>query len=283
MAKSILLGALSPFAAACIYVTWVHGVWMGKAYTLFGAVYVSSDVLGLLTMLKRLPTSTFVHHICVVIFGSFSLFIDYASPDAAPWRNVGMLGAFSSLTFPVNTYLGLRRTGPHEWLRDASLAVYAPCIMLSLAWQLRNVEASFASAVYTVLAGSIFWDDYVLARFLCREESRASTLVFSAAVLAGGILSNPSLVACGTLGVAQSCIGSSHVPIVFAYAAALAWTVATVPLNAYLAAFAVCVYVVSILQFVTRRSTSMVENARALHACGLIAAVALRPEVAQTQ
>ena len=190
--KSILLGCISPLALYGVARVCFFDAYDSTLFQIFGCVYVSSDIVGLLVLNRNLPRSTMLHHICVVFLGAKSITMDYADPGNDPYRQIGMLGAMSALTWPVNTHLGLRtllnETDEYR-LRRVALAIYTPAVAFSALWQcymaVPHIAVDDVSILYAAAILFIFYDDLNLLSFLSRDENRASLIFFSALALPG--------------------------------------------------------------------------------------------------
>lgn len=186
ISKGLILSALSPIAARSIVQVAFHNEWNTLIFQGIGAVYISSDVVGLALLREHLNLSTILHHIVVTIFGVKSLGMNYGDEiENGLLRNIGMLGAFSTLTGVVNIYLGMRHIASDstkDILRKLSVTVYFPCILASCAWQFVNAAPYLSmnwSILYFVALAFIFYDDYVLMRFLSRNQSQSSLIALS--------------------------------------------------------------------------------------------------------
>ena len=187
--KSILLSSISPLALYGIVRIAVYGMYDSILFRIFGCVYASSDIVGLLVMNKRLPISTLLHHTCVVVFSIKNMSMDYTSEDNDPFRQISMLGAFSALTWIVNTHLGLRTLLDQQSeyrLRKISLFVYLPTVLVSFSWQLLHALPFVridVSVLYLLAILLIFYDDCVLISFLSREENRRVLFLYSILII----------------------------------------------------------------------------------------------------
>ena len=168
--KSVVLAALCPYG------TWIAlnafaGQWSNGAIRVGGAVYASTDALGLL-VIPNLPTTTLAHHAIVMLVFLTSLTTDFENPTIM--RGFVAYTFFSTLAFPVNAHLGLRFVidDPH---RRRQLAFVVACVYFASLWcnwacQLQ-IAASFplyVSFPYVILLAPIVNDDVVLLRHLVR-------------------------------------------------------------------------------------------------------------------
>lgn len=185
-AKSVMLASISPVAFYGAVKVAMYGIYEPFIFRFFGCVYTATDVVGLIIINKGLARSTLIHHVCVAIFGTVSILIDYSDGQNDPIRQIGMLGALSAMTWPVNAHLGLRFLLSHDkekQLRKIGLGVYLPLFSISVAWQLSYALASagfdIQSFIYFVAVGFIFYDDLKLISFLSRDESRMALCEFA--------------------------------------------------------------------------------------------------------
>jgi len=188
LVKSVLLGCMTPLAMFVITRVAFYGIFDSILFQVFGCIYASSDIVGLVALNRHLPRSTLLHHLCVVGFVAKSITMDYADPANEPFRQVGMLGAFSAITFPVNAHLAMRSLLDRRkeyLLRRTGLMVYLPAVGVSLAWQIFNttLAADVATVIYVLALALIFYDDAVLLSFLARDENRPALLFFAALVI----------------------------------------------------------------------------------------------------
>ena len=187
--KSVLLCSISPLALYGISRVLLYGIYDSNLFRIFGCVYASSDIVGLIVMNRNLAKSTLFHHVCVVAFCTKSIYMDYANPENEPFRQISMLGAFSALTWPVNTHLGLRtllnETKEYK-LRMLSLCIYLPMVAISFAWQACHAFPFVEwdeSLLYIVAILLIFYDDCVLLSFLSRNENQAALFLYTALII----------------------------------------------------------------------------------------------------
>lgn len=178
LAKACTLALLTPVAVASARDVLVADQWHAPTFRVFGAVYASHDIAGLLRMWDKLPNSTRAHHLSVVLMSTLSaVAIDYENPQSL-WRGAGMLGCVSCWTFPVNMYVALRLVGNYDTLRKLCLCVYAPTVLLSFLWQLQHVwfvGLCWSMPLYATLVGLVIYDDLVLLRFLRKHTPRAAS------------------------------------------------------------------------------------------------------------
>jgi len=178
LAKACTLALLTPVAIVSARDVLLTDRWHAPTFRVFGAVYASHDIAGLLRMWDKLPNSTRAHHLSVVLMSTLSaVAIDYENPRSL-WRGAGMLGCVSCWTFPVNMYVALRLVGNYDALRKLCLCVYAPTVLLSFLWQLQHVYfvgLCWGMPLYATLVGLVIYDDLVLLRFLRKNTPRTTS------------------------------------------------------------------------------------------------------------
>lgn len=137
---------------------------------LLASLYCSNDCVGLYRV-KKLPTSTRLHHVVTSVF----LLCTYAA-DFPTQRVAQMLfyyTYFSACTFVVNAYLGLRLCFDEDQVEDVKrLAKHVYLLSCVLNWLLQfyYLGSTYYDLAYTVLLVFIVYDDVYLLRWLWREE-----------------------------------------------------------------------------------------------------------------
>lgn len=177
LVKSAMLLTITPFALLIMYDVLFTGMWRANAIRFLGTVYCANDIVGLYTMINKLPRATLCHHICVTSFAVCNIWIDYNDARNI-WRQMAMLAACSTPTYLVNTYLGARMliSKPQERLIAAvSAFVYSFFICVSFLYQIYSFISCLCYGgltcdmiVYLCMVACIFWDDSVLMRYLIR-------------------------------------------------------------------------------------------------------------------
>ncbi len=161
----------------------VHGMyyntWNNAHLNRFASLYVSNDIMGLL-MIPKLPRSTKIHHIITTILLLYSFTVDFTKDNVG--RLLFILCVFSSYSFLVNLYLGLRhlRTTENnilnnviEKIRKSSYYIYMVCCFLNWSIQLfiicykayRNT-LTYQYFIYPWFLIFIINDDLVLLNWL---------------------------------------------------------------------------------------------------------------------
>lgn len=166
--KGTSLMLMTPMSMVAGYDAIVRGKWDPDLFRLCGCMYAAHDINGLLWMWPKLPVTTRAHHICVSAMTMASMYmIDYEDPESV-WRGIGVLGVFSSITGPVNMWLGLRHVRPYPMLKWFAARLYALSMSLSLVWQAFHVmnHMSYYTIPYVMMLIIIFYDDWVLLRYM---------------------------------------------------------------------------------------------------------------------
>jgi hypothetical protein len=140
---------------------------------ILASLYCSNDCVGLYKV-KKLPTSTRLHHIVTTMF----LLVTYAA-DFQEQRLAQMLfyyTFFSACAFPVNAYLGLRHCYEEEDLetyREVSKYTYAACCFINWIIQFYFIGSTYYDAAYALLLAFIIYDDVYLLRWLWKPRLRS--------------------------------------------------------------------------------------------------------------
>lgn len=103
--KSVVLAGLVVYATPKMYWWHINNSWENDAIYRLGIYYCATDLVGLI-MVRQLPVSTKIHHVCSVTLGVINTYIDYTQPTF--WFGLVMYAFFSVWTFMVNFYLGIR-------------------------------------------------------------------------------------------------------------------------------------------------------------------------------
>ena len=82
LAKSAILMCLLIAVIPSIWMALWYDIWNNRTIYMVGNIYVSIDLSGLL-FVPKLPTTTKIHHSCVLILGTINVFMDYTEPRIA--------------------------------------------------------------------------------------------------------------------------------------------------------------------------------------------------------
>lgn len=102
--KSFFLAYLS-LSSVFIISDMYYDTWNNWRLNKFATLYVANDIMGLL-LIPKLPFSTQIHHITTTLFLLYSYTLDFTEDNVG--RLLVILCIFSSYSFMVNLYLGLR-------------------------------------------------------------------------------------------------------------------------------------------------------------------------------
>lgn len=175
VAKSLILCFLTPPSIWIINRIIFYGTWDQALIQSMGALYSANDIVALFTMWNKIPTTTKIHHLCVLVFSFLNvLYIDYTD-SAQIWRHTAILAALSTPTYSVNTYLGIRclegiSDKEKRRFADFALSKYGFCISLSFVYQITTLCLhqvwSWDLPLYLVALFSIYYDDFHLSTYL---------------------------------------------------------------------------------------------------------------------
>lgn len=180
VSKSIVLAFLTPPAFWVMNRILWYQTWETDLITCMGSIYAASDIVAFFRMFRKLPQSTKIHHACVCVFAFINAWIHYGESTSI-WKQTAMLAIASAPTFMVNTFLGARHLSEisdaeKRRLAKASFGVYAMCLTWSMAWQAivmyRQVEWRWWDTGYVVAVVLIYYDDWVLSRYLYRYYTK---------------------------------------------------------------------------------------------------------------
>ena len=176
--KSFSLAYLCLFKVSSIIYDAYLDKWENIILNNFASIYVSNDIMGLL-ILPKLPTSTKLHHITTTIMLFYSYTIDFNHDNVG--RLLFILIIFSSLSFIVNFYLGVRYLRNNnklfnDWLnliRLSAFYIYMVCCIIN--WSIQviiltikflNFKLTWPYYVYIILLIPVIYDDIVLLKWL---------------------------------------------------------------------------------------------------------------------
>jgi hypothetical protein len=144
-----------------VYFGLVEDIWDDTMFKILASMYVSNDVVGMFRV-KKLPTTTRLHHTASVVLLMMAWSIDFNT------NNTGQLLVlytyFSALAFPVNLYLGLRFLYELSGFRYFTKYLYL--CTCSLNWVLQLYYANEVNYLYIGLICIIIVDDIVLLKWL---------------------------------------------------------------------------------------------------------------------
>lgn len=102
--KSLFLAYLS-ITSYYLISDMYYDTWNKWRLNKFASLYVANDIMGLL-LIPKLPFSTKIHHLTTTLFLLYSYTLDFTEDNVG--RLLVILCIFSSYSFMVNLYLGLR-------------------------------------------------------------------------------------------------------------------------------------------------------------------------------
>lgn len=139
------------------------------------ACYAMTDLVGLLRS-KKMPLSTQIHHIGVVIAYGIIMKSDINSRNMA--KSLCLYGAFSSIAFLVNIYLGVRKlTDKTKTLKKCAGLSYILACSINWSWQLYYQlnyfnPLTFKTLLYSVCSSGLLYswiqDDVKLIKHLIK-------------------------------------------------------------------------------------------------------------------
>jgi len=175
--KAGILVSITPFAVVHLSKIILLDVWEGDVLRNLGCIYAIPDFISMVVV-RRMRWSTWIHHLCVVIFNYFSILNNYNDENVC--RCVVVYAAFSSFAYCVNVLLASRFLGVSanvaRLLSFAALVVYAFCCTVNWMWQvyylrrlLTHGHDHWTVYVYMFLISLVMWDDVVLNRWLLQH------------------------------------------------------------------------------------------------------------------
>jgi hypothetical protein len=176
IAKSIGLFFLSIYSSKTLYNAVVYDIWDNKKIHILGFMYASSDILSLI-LVRKLPNSTKIHHTSVLFLCIVNSLTDYSIP--IHWRGIVIYAFFSSYTYLVNTYLGVRLVTSKENSKlICRLAMYIYVILCTVCWiyQFNNYiywifnKFTFSLLINMFLISMVIYDDLILIDYLKKNS-----------------------------------------------------------------------------------------------------------------
>ena len=174
ISKSIGLFFFVIFNLGVLYDILIENIWNSHYIHRLGFVYSSSDILSLL-IVRKLPTSTKIHHTSVLIFTLINSKINYEIDSC--WKGLIVYTIFSCFSYLVNTYLGIRIIY-NNYITDLicknALYIYVFCCLINWSYQIFiiskwTIKLSPDVIVYSSLISMVVYDDIVLIKFFIRN------------------------------------------------------------------------------------------------------------------
>ena len=171
--KSAVLLSYCPIAARTLYQTIYLDVWPTQQIRNLGCMYAIPDFVSLL-LVKKMGTTTILHHICVCLFNLYSLYNDYDEENI--FRLMVVYAIFSTFAYLVNLLLASRYLNFSN-LTSALLSLvagllYVSCCAINWTWQVwytRRLIATknhYSIYIYIACILMVVWDDLVLIKWL---------------------------------------------------------------------------------------------------------------------
>ncbi|CCW63996.1 unnamed protein product [Phytomonas sp. EM1] len=172
--KAGILISITPFAMFHLIRIVLYDEWESHILRNLGCIFTLPDFVAMI-IVKRMRWSTWIHHLCVVVFNYFSIMNDYKKENI--FRCIVVYAGFSSFGYCVNVllasrFLGLSTSLAHI-LSFAALVVYGLCCSINWSWQvyylvrlIRRGKDLWSVYLYLVLICFVVWDDIVLNKWL---------------------------------------------------------------------------------------------------------------------
>lgn len=168
--KSCILFLIMIATSIPILDGFIRGIWSNWTFFIFGTIYVSLDLSGLIYV-QGLPTATKIHHYVVCVLGTLNSMADYNFDGY--YHSILIYTYFSIIPFIVNFYLGYRylEQNQQRLKKLALISYYVYLCSLSV-----NVLSQFlffitqpfrwTIVLYLLMYILIFNDDMKLIEFL---------------------------------------------------------------------------------------------------------------------
>lgn len=174
--KAGVLISITPFAVFHLTKIIVFDEWQGETLQNLGCIYAIPDFISMIVV-KRMRWSTWIHHLCVVLFNYFSILNDYQNENVL--RCVVVYASFSSFAYCVNVLLASRFLGMSptaaRFLSFGALLIYAGCCAVNWCWQayylhrlLSTGHRHWSVYVYMCMIVLVMYDDMILNKWLLR-------------------------------------------------------------------------------------------------------------------
>lgn len=186
--KAGVLIAITPFAVRNLIKAIFYDEWETNILQNLGCIYAIPDFISMIVV-KRMRWSTWLHHLCVVVFNYFSIMNDYRRENVC--RCLVVYAGFSTLPYCVNLLLASRFLGfsnnnifISRFFSYVSLVIYTLSIAINWCWQcyyLRHLlffSSNYYDAksntrsvhwtvyVYMLFISFVMWDDIILNKWL---------------------------------------------------------------------------------------------------------------------
>ena len=140
--KGLILGIFTPFSYYILYEHLINNNWNKNNIKIMGSLYSSLDLVSIF-FVKKMQTTTLVHHIMVQVFYLVSLFyFDFSKETIG--NPIVIYAVFSVFAFIVNIYLALRLV-TNKFMKiipTISSIIYQACCFLNWSYQLHWIYTS---------------------------------------------------------------------------------------------------------------------------------------------
>lgn len=174
--KAGVLVSITPFAVHNLCKIVLRDEWDSNTLRNLGCIYAIPDFVSMVTV-RKMPWTTWLHHICVCMFNFFSIRNDYAQENVC--RLIVVYAAFSTFAYCVNMLLASRFLGVSAQvsrvLSFVALCVYVLCCAVNWLWQVHYLRRlirdhdHWTIYLYMTLICFVMWDDIVLNRWLLQN------------------------------------------------------------------------------------------------------------------
>lgn len=172
ISKSIILFFLSLISYKTVINAALYNEWSNKSFYIFGTLYSAHDILSLYKAFYKLPYTTRLHHLSVLILAFKNLQIDYTKECI--WRGLVIYTYLSCLSFYVNLFLGLRFIYEKKkmlFYSKISCFLYAILCLINWFYQIYvllnyNNNTLIENIFFCSLIGLVAYDDCVLIKYL---------------------------------------------------------------------------------------------------------------------
>ncbi|ESL11291.1 hypothetical protein TRSC58_00962 [Trypanosoma rangeli SC58] len=172
--KAGILVSLVPFSISHLGNIIMFDVWDTNTLRNLGCIYTVPDFVSMIVV-KKMSWSTWIHHLCVLLFNFFSTMNDYSQENIC--RCVVVYAAFSTFAYCVNVLLASRFLGvsPNvaRVLSFVAVVVYFLCCATNWIWQvyylrklLREGHGHWTVYAYMLLIWLVIYDDIMLNKWL---------------------------------------------------------------------------------------------------------------------
>ena len=180
--KSFLLAGITPGAGYILYNSMAKGIWDNTMITNIGILYSIPDGVSLI-LVKKMETSTKIHHLIVCLFNFMNIYVDHSSGSIMGC--VLIYACFSTFAFMVNFMLGVRFLTNNKkmetFLARISFLIYTSCCLINWTWTSYYMKSLYNKCddwscgatfyIFGILFSNIVYDDIVLNRWLYRKSN----------------------------------------------------------------------------------------------------------------